>query len=489
MTTAKSLPVSSSFKYSLMIIFIIFFLPFAPVKSQMSSASWPLPLMSIPFHPNNHHASIWPLASASSPGHRSSPMTEPFLRPVPLPEVQLAFPLSHPLGQFTNSLPIELPTDDEMQFNYERNRARLRAKEKEKMRKQKIAIEKLTKATIEKLEQEQSNSNPNSKSNIKKSTSNNSLEPMSPSGSTASELSMNQEEMKNETEKLHTLAPSNLHQVQQQQQEPTRRNHHISHYDPIDGKSYLNDPRYIETMPPDPPKKPVDIKRKTIPMPNGQVTYITEMLYDIEDDTGHGNHFKATRPPTVAQFLPPSNDDIFPPTENPRQINSHSTSSLPPSTTVPSFTLPSTTMAGTTTGRSTDRTTDRRSTESWASLPTPPPPYKMTTIRSSSTTRGSNDDSTTRRELSTTSTITSRSLRTSTSTSEYPRFRQLDEEAHQSRRHNVTKSNGHKRRFRPDASDSMDKTWRSETDGLGAAAIAGIVIGSLVSITLLAGKY
>ena len=420
-------------------------------------------------------------------------MTEPFLRPVPLPEVQLAFPLSHPIGQFPNSIPLELHSDDEMQFNYERNRARMRAKEK--LRKQKLAIEKLTKATIEKLEQQQqhqqqqqqqqSNSNSNSKSNLKKSSTENSLEPMSPSGSTASELSMNQEEMKNETERQQEkqLSLAQHHQEHQQQQQPTRRNHLTSPYD-------LADSRYIETMPPDPPKKPVDIKRKTIPMPNGQVTYITEMLYDIEDtDTGHGgnHHFKATRPPTVAQFLPPTSDDMFPPTENPRQINSHSTSSLPPSTTVPSFTLPTATMTST----STQRSTDRRSTESWASLPTPPPPYKMTTLKSM-TSRGTTDaglDLTTsghRRELSTTSTITSRSLRTSAS--DLPRFRQLDEEAHPSRRLNVTKPTGHRKRFRPDASDSLDKTWRSETDGLGAAAIAGIVIGSLVSITLLAGE-
>lgn len=450
--------------------------------------SWPLSFMPLAFqsHPT---ASIWPFSPHASSLHHHhhhhahrTPLTAPFLRPIPLPEVQLAFPLAHsPSHQLMHSLPLDTPPHEETPRHLSR------ARNEARIRKQKLAIEKLTQAAVEKLEGE---NNVADEQEIRESSSraaakrdhqriaHHSLPP--PSEFTT--------DRKNDIKYNETSSDPYRSQASQVQA-TARRYNSLFHSDldssSIDGKEFVPDARYIETMPPDPPKKPLDIKRKTIPMPNGQVTYITEMLYDIEDpDSGHS---KGTRAPTVAQFLPPSSDDVFPPTENPAQINTHSASSIPPSTTVVSFTMPVTALPS---ASSLAHSSDRRSTESSASLPTPPTPYRMTTGRS--TYRSSTPNFATRRESSTISTITTRSHR-----SEAPSLpRHADEETPQSRRYNVTRSYNSNsgtsstgaRRVRM-RSESIDrKTWATESDGLGAAAIAGIVIGSLVSITLLAGE-
>ena len=58
-------------------------------------------------------------------------------------------------------------------------------------------------------------------------------------------------------------------------------------------------------------KRPLDVKRKQTVSPNGQVTFITEMLYDIEG----GNPFKPTTSPPSASspYLPPTTDGMYNP--------------------------------------------------------------------------------------------------------------------------------------------------------------------------------
>lgn len=195
--------------------------------------------------------------------------------------------------------------------------------------------------------------------------------------------------------------------------------------------SYDEDRTHLpqDDMPPDPPKKPVDVKRKTMTSPTGEVTYITEMLYDV-DDSEHPPT-RVTRPPNQPMpFIPPSTEVIYPSTNDPRL--------------------------------------QMRSTTDFPLLPLPPIPFRTETShphhKPSSELRSDGSD---RRESNDRNLVySSQSVVTKQTTRPMFGFR-------------ATPSSKVPERNR-------EKTWKENT-GLGAAAIAGIVIGSLVSITLLAG--
>ena len=233
---------------------------------------------------------------------------------------------------------------------------------------------------------------------------------------------------------------------------------------------------HLETMPPDPAKKPVGIRKKTVTSPNGQVTYITEMLYDVEDNP-HAS--RATRPPVPppAPYIPPSTDVLLPPTDNPLRT----TYPYPYPISAP-----------------TDTTGNKKTTESvteWPSLPTPPTSYQShpsTGLRDRSGNFKENNSErlasivqaagSDRRESNVFNDQQSRS----TSFSTHPLS--INSAVNKQTTKPMFGVRASTARIYEGISSTKDKTWKEAKEGLGAAAIAGIVIGSLVSITLLAGK-
>lgn len=214
----------------------------------------------------------------------------------------------------------------------------------------------------------------------------------------------------------------------------------------------------VDMMPPDPPTKPVDIRRKTMAAPNGQVTYITEMLYDVGD--GNGN-LKMTRPPGAPSFIPAPNDVLsYAPTDDPRMITI-----IPPATGVLSR-PPNVPVAD------------------WHNMPTPPTPFRS---RSRASDKNEQTEGSERRESN--SIPTDRSGNRDENNNFHAHHRHV-----QTERPNGYRSSSYgptnKQSFdlTKASSTTKEKTWKGSGEGLGAAAIAGIVIGSLVSITLLAGN-
>jgi hypothetical protein len=234
----------------------------------------------------------------------------------------------------------------------------------------------------------------------------------------------------------------------------------------------------IETMPPDPPKKPVGIRKKTLSSPNGQVTYITEMLYDVEDNSNHGNN-RVTRPPSqnpASPFIPASTDVLLPPTDDPVR----STHPYPYPISIEEST-------GVRKASTTESITE------WPSLPTPPTHYQ--TQQSSSGLRDRSGNMKTDRVVQAAGSdrresnlFNSEELPART-TSSFNTQSMSNVHKHQTTRAmpGLRSSSATARMY--EGSMTRDKTWKEAKEGLGAAAIAGIVIGSLVSITLLAGTH
>lgn len=180
-----------------------------------------------------------------------------------------------------------------------------------------------------------------------------------------------------------------------------------------------------------PTKRPVEVKRQTMTSPNGHLTYITEMLYDVQN-----NPFKPTTNPVTTfgpNFLAPSTTDLFT-TDDPRALLSQTAG--PYGTYVPPLTS--------------SITYEPLKEPVWstpASMPTPPTPFKALTSRTSPPPPPPPPPS-----------------------KKYPR------------------PSSNKNSKLADSSSSIRATLsKKHEDGLGATAIAGIVIGSLVSVALLAG--
>jgi len=233
----------------------------------------------------------------------------------------------------------------------------------------------------------------------------------------------------------------------------------------------------VETMPPDPPKRPVGIKKKTLTSPDGQVTYITEMLYDVEDV--NPTDTRVTRPPSSlppTPYIPSSTDVLLPPTDDPvKATNAYKYPiSSPPDS------------------HSRFKTTETPS--DWPSLPTPPTHFHHQHSPSSTTIASLRDRS---------GKDKGGALHVPAGSDRRESFNdQRDASSHTTASFNtqaIGPPNNHRHSTRPmtgvRSTSKMfgetrhekvqEKTWK---DSLGAAAIAGIVIGSLVSVSLLAGK-
>ena len=202
-------------------------------------------------------------------------------------------------------------------------------------------------------------------------------------------------------------------------------------------------------LPIDPTKRPLEVKRQTMTSPSGHLTYITEMLYEA-------NPFKPTPNPTVfptTNFMGQSTGgELYAPTHDPRLqqamnhnlANHYGTHYVPPLTGNP------------------------MDTSLWStpvtlgSMPTPPTPYKDHKLDHD------------RRHPPP-------SQQQSSSSSPPPPAKKYS-------RPNTSRDNK-----LADSSSSIRSTLSRASaadEGLGATAIAGIVIGSLVSVALLAGtKY
>lgn len=189
-------------------------------------------------------------------------------------------------------------------------------------------------------------------------------------------------------------------------------------------------------------KKPLDVKRKQTINPNGEVTFITEMLYDIEG----GNPFKPTTSPPSASspYLPPTTDGMYNPTDDPRLM----TQTAHPYTTYLPGTLP----------RPGESDNGR-----WHLMPTPPTPFRSSSSNKQQQYAEKSD------------TISSRVAGS----------HQYQGHNNHHHRHRGASSN-----LKGSSTNRRDGSSKSVTEaqGLGAAAIAGIVIGSLVSVALLAGN-
>lgn len=205
----------------------------------------------------------------------------------------------------------------------------------------------------------------------------------------------------------------------------------------------------FSNMPADPNLPPVEVKRQTLASPNGQLTYITEMLYDANPFKNNvGANMPTTFPPT---FLEPSTELMFnhPSTESSRMANLAN----PYGTYVPP--LASSTMP-------------MDSFQHWPAgvnfLPTPPPPFKSLHNGHRINHGGHNG------------------LKS-----------HVDRAANLSRKYVKAKvthtkdDGGDKRGASSNMVGKKNSIVANSEPGLGAAAIAGIVIGSLVSVALLAG--
>ncbi|XP_053203823.1 rho GTPase-activating protein gacF-like isoform X2 [Panonychus citri] len=226
----------------------------------------------------------------------------------------------------------------------------------------------------------------------------------------------------------------------------------------ITGRSSISPPS-SSSLPSSPPKTlPVEVSRHTITSPNGDMTVVTEMVYK--------NPYKPTPLPAYSHppYLPSSRDGLYSPTDDPRLLH-HQPSPLSPST--PSLPPPSTPSLDTFgLGRTatylppprSSRNRDIMSTTPWTNglgrvLPTPPTPFISSTLptRTSPVTQSSNKSPT----------------------------KQLT--------NNNQNSSLNKKSFKQSESNSISKRHEISERSLSAAAIAGIIIGSLVFLALLAG--
>ena len=119
----------------------------------------------------------------------------------------------------------------------------------------------------------------------------------------------------------------------------------------------------------------------------------------------------------------------------------------------------------------------------WPSLPTPPTPFRS---RSRTTEKNEQTEGSERRESN--SFPTDRSSNRDGSSNFQTQNRHVQTERLNGFRSSYAPSSKQPLDLAKASSTTKEKTWKGSGEGLGAAAIAGIVIGSLVSITLLAGN-
>lgn len=370
--------------------FTLFFLSIC----HSSLASWsPIP-PNFPYPPGPPIG--WPLRMGPPPG----PAPPNFFRPAPLP---------FPLSDFSGFAPIgfEYPSQEEL----------LQMEREKKQRKERLKAEK-SKSIGKRVEDQRyatttTESNDQRTSTESYSTATNSFEDKTRFDDSKSGMKLTEYDKMREDRIKSFYRPGDLKDKSESKHEES--------------------------------KKPLDVRRKQTVSPNGQVTFITEMLYDIEG----GNPFKPTTSPPSASspFLPPTTDGMYNPTDDPRLT----TQTAHPYTTYLPGTIPRP-------GESND---DR-----WHLMPTPPTPFRSSSNKQQQyAERGD--------------------LRTSSHRVTGSHLHQGHQNHHHSHGHKGSSTNPRGSTSRRDGSNNSIVT---ETHGLGAAAIAGIVIGSLVSVALLAGE-
>lgn len=420
------------------------------LTKSMTHAAWPLPLANFPHfshhqpHHNGFHVpNLWS-------GLRMSPSNaipyQQYVRPL---EVPMSFPIAS-LGHYT-PIGIELPPDEEYMMSQRHARRRHknrnhpyhnRHNKYQDERQQNNGQEEVPRPATDGMESGRDSSK---------------TDQFTASGTNNEVLEIDKKNSDQDT------SNDENYQLFQKLSNAVR--------DDKSSNKLTNNNNHIETMPPDPPKKPVGIRKKTVASPNGQVTYITEMLYDVEDHSQPFN--RVTRPPSSmppSPYIPPSTDVLMPPTDDP--IRSTHPYSYPISVRESS-------------GLRKASTTE--SATEWPGLPTPPTNYQtLSGLRDRS---GNFKDSTKNDKLA--------SL-VQASGSDRRESNLFNDDHHVGSSFNtqpmanlpVNKHPTTRPMFGLRSSSRMfegSKTWKESKEGLGAAAIAGIVIGSLVSITLLAG--
>lgn len=425
---------------------------FLVIYLQSASASWPM-LQNLGLTAGA--SGVWPGMRIMPSGGMAQPSV---IQPIALRDMQLAYPIQPVnMGQFS---PLEIASEQELihfhrNQNHRRrmNRERERLRQRERERELRMRQRNMHALALPSLKHERSKNNNLLESSEAEVMSKNKV-------SYDDNVSMKQpqtsEGMRASSDDFVLMQKLNNEHIR-----TTRRPqsfdddvHHFENKPSVNGQ--------IDMMPPDPPTKPVDIRRKTMASPDGQVTYITEMLYDVGD--GNGNS-KVTRPPVAPSFIPAPNDVMsFSPTDDPRTVHPFITL-MPPASNVLSRPpeVPS---------------------KDWQNMPTPPTPFRS---RSRDDERRMEDKQTEQTEGS------ERRESNSFPTTDKNNF-------HIQNRHQTDRSSGFRSTFEPNNRQSFEsvkgsapsvtkeKTWKGSSEGLGAAAIAGIVIGSLVSITLLAGE-
>lgn len=193
------------------------------------------------------------------------------------------------------------------------------------------------------------------------------------------------------------------------------------------------------------PKMPIEITSYTMHSPDGQVTAVTEMLYDLSTREPATPPLigAISRPPFNGAFIPPSTDVLISSTVDPRELTTpftpvfHGAGEKSVRASAP-FDPPTTSSIYFDNVNSMNSMKPITTWSTQRHIPTPPTPFKITTPPSPS-------------------------FPSSIATKRY-----------------------RKKLNTPKPSESSNGLKESDT-GLSAAAIAGIVIGSLVSVALLAG--
>lgn len=421
---------------------------------QVIRASWPM-LQNLALAPAP--SSMWPGMRMMQPAGLAQAS---LIQPIALRDMQLAYPLQ-PLniGQFS-PLGAELASEQEIvQFQRNQHRRRMhrereRLRHREREREQRIRHRDMHPFPMPNFRNEKNKSN-----NLLDSLDLSDVVGKNRGGSSEE----NNDRKQQPGERMRASSDDDFVLLQKLNNEHIKTTNKPAPFDDdSNGMGARHSTRGITDMPPDPPTKPVDIRRKTMSSPNGQVTYITEMLYDVGD--GNGN-LKVTRPP-VSSFIPAPNDVVsYAPTDDPRTAPPFITI-IPPASGVLS------------------RPPEVPVTE-WPSMPTPPTPFRS---RSRTTEKNEQTEGSERRESNS---FPNDKNSNHDSGGNFPTLnRPVQTERPNGFRSNSYTPSSNKQSFdQAKVSSSLkEKTWKGSGEGLGAAAIAGIVIGSLVSITLLAGS-
>ena len=243
---------------------------------QISRAAWPM----------LQNLALAPAPSSMWPGMRMMPAAglaqASLIQPIALREMQLAYPMQPlSIGQFA-PMGAELASEQEIvQFQRNQHRRRLhRERERERLRHRERERE-------QRLRHRDMHPFPLPATRNERNKSNNLLDSLDLSdgktrGSSEEEIDSKQQS----AERLRASSEDDFVLLQKLNNEHIKTTNRPA---PFDGETTMGVKQsmsgQVDMMPPDPPTKPVDIRRKTMASPNGQVTYITEMLYDVGDGT------------------------------------------------------------------------------------------------------------------------------------------------------------------------------------------------------------